>query len=334
MKTRGWPCWSAASDSRHRHSRVLTSWPSSCILTVFGSTRGTGAHVVRLALEAGHPVTAAARDLDPASLAGSVHGADTVVSTLGAANGRQPSTVYSTAGADILDAMRAAGVRRFLGVSAVPVAPRHQLGPVERLVVHPVRHRFFGARYADMARMEHLLRPSDADWTIVRPPRLTDGARTGQYRSAVDHHLRGGRSTSPPRPGGAAGRPGVAAAGRSIPSLSRSPKATTVARSSPLGRTTTNIRSSLVSVEYESTGKDVQRVRLQRHVPVLRHTLPPHEAAHHRLRAVTTRAGCSERVTVCANGWLPSSAASHHVGSYSYRSGAFKESSDGMASRS
>ncbi|MGH4015958.1 MAG: NAD(P)H-binding protein [Pseudonocardiaceae bacterium] len=63
-------------------------------LTVFGSTRGTGAHVVRLALDAGHTVTAAARDpadvqgsherlrtvrtdvLDPASLPGSVDGAD------------------------------------------------------------------------------------------------------------------------------------------------------------------------------------------------------------------------------------------------------------------
>lgn len=183
-------------------------------LTVFGSTRGTGAHVVRLALEAGHTVTAAARDparvqvsherlrtiradvLDPASLASSVHGADAVVSTLGAANGRQPTTVYSAGVTNILDAMRTADVRRFLGVSAVPVAPRDQFGPVERLVVYPVLHRFFGALYADMARMEHLLQHSDADWTIVRPPRLTDGARTGQYRSAVNHHLRGGHSIS------------------------------------------------------------------------------------------------------------------------------------------
>lgn len=50
--------------------------------------------------------------------------------------------------------------------------------------------------YADMARMEQVLRHSDADWTIVRPPRLTDGSLTGRYRTAVNHHLRVGRAIS------------------------------------------------------------------------------------------------------------------------------------------
>lgn len=183
-------------------------------LTVFGSTRGTGAQVVRLALEAGHTVVAAAREpadvqaaherlrtvradaLDPPSLAGSVNGAHAVISTLGTAGGRRPTTLYSAGVRNILDAMRAAGVRRFIGLSALPVTPRTEVALVERLVVYPILYRFFGASYADMARMEQVLRHSDADWTIVRPPRLTGGPRTGRYRTAANHHLRGARTIS------------------------------------------------------------------------------------------------------------------------------------------
>jgi uncharacterized protein YbjT (DUF2867 family) len=39
---------------------------------------------------------------------------------------------------------------------------------------------------ADAQRMEDLARASGLEWTIVRPPRLTDGTRRGQCRSAVD----------------------------------------------------------------------------------------------------------------------------------------------------
>ena len=54
-----------------------------------------------------------------------------------------------------------------------------------------------------MARMEQVLSCSEVGWTIVRPPRLTDQPDTGRYRTAVNHHLRRGRTisapTSPPR---------------------------------------------------------------------------------------------------------------------------------------
>lgn len=183
-------------------------------LTVFGSTRGTGAQVVRLALDAGHTVTAAARNpadvqvsherlhpvradvLDLPSLSGSVTGADAVISALGASNGRQPTTLYSAGVTNILDTMRTAGVRRFIGLSAQPVTPRAEAGLVERWVVYPILYRFFGAIYADMARMEQVLRHSETDWTIVRPPRLTEGPLTERYRMAVNHHLRGARTIS------------------------------------------------------------------------------------------------------------------------------------------
>jgi putative NADH-flavin reductase len=183
-------------------------------LTVFGGTGGTGAQVISAALDAGHTVIAPARDparirasherlravradvLAPPSLVGTVDGADAVVSALGLANGRRPTTVYSTGVGNILDAMRVAGVRRFVGVSALPVTPRAEVSVLERRVLYPILYRFFGAGYADMERMEQLLRRSAVDWTVVRPPRLTNGPATGRYRRAVNHHLPHGRTIS------------------------------------------------------------------------------------------------------------------------------------------
>ena len=46
--------------------------------------------------------------------------------------------------------------------------------------------------YADLALMEDLLRDSGLDWTVVRPPRLTDRPWTGGYRTAFEQNLRGG----------------------------------------------------------------------------------------------------------------------------------------------
>ena len=40
--------------------------------------------------------------------------------------------------------------------------------------------------------MEDALHESGLDWTIVRPPRLTNGARTGAYRIAYWQNLRRG----------------------------------------------------------------------------------------------------------------------------------------------
>jgi uncharacterized protein YbjT (DUF2867 family) len=51
-------------------------------------------------------------------------------------------------------------------------------------------------RYADLARMEDLLRESGLDWTIYRPPRLTNRRLTGRYRTALGRNLRGGVTIS------------------------------------------------------------------------------------------------------------------------------------------
>ena len=40
--------------------------------------------------------------------------------------------------------------------------------------------------------MEDVLRASDLDWTVVRPPRLTDKPVTGRYRTAYGQNIRRG----------------------------------------------------------------------------------------------------------------------------------------------
>jgi uncharacterized protein YbjT (DUF2867 family) len=42
--------------------------------------------------------------------------------------------------------------------------------------------------------MEDVLRGSGLDWTVVRPPQLTDKPLTGRYRTAYGHNIRGGFS--------------------------------------------------------------------------------------------------------------------------------------------
>ena len=60
---------------------------------------------------------------------------------------------------------------------------RHLFSPIKAVLR---RH------YADLARMEDVLRDSGLDWIVVRTPRLTDKALTGTYRTALGQNLRGG----------------------------------------------------------------------------------------------------------------------------------------------
>jgi uncharacterized protein YbjT (DUF2867 family) len=61
-----------------------------------------------------------------------------------------------------------------------------------RNLTYPILRSAFGEIYADLARMEDLLRDSDLDWTAVRPPRLTDKPLTGTYRTAYGQNVRHG----------------------------------------------------------------------------------------------------------------------------------------------
>lgn len=171
-------------------------------IVVLGASGRTGREVVTQAVEAGDEVVAVARagsDVpagatvvragfdDPAALDGAVRGADVVVSALGG-RGRGPTTVCADGVTAALAAMGRTGVRRLVVVSASGL-PGEGDDAAVRWLVKPILQRVFRHPYADMARMEEIVRAGEVDWTIVRPPRLTDGPATGTYRRALDRHL-------------------------------------------------------------------------------------------------------------------------------------------------
>lgn len=179
-------------------------------LTVFGATGGTGAQVLRRACAAGHDVTAVVRDparlpagladlivvtadvMDPDAIGGAISGRDAVISAMGPREGRAPTTVCADSAAAIVTAMRRSGVRRLAVVSNSGMHVDDRDGPFTRYVVKPILMRVLAHAYADMRRMEDLVAATDLDWTIVRPPMLTDGAHTGRYRTELGHNVRGG----------------------------------------------------------------------------------------------------------------------------------------------
>ncbi|MFF2223058.1 NAD(P)-dependent oxidoreductase [Streptomyces globisporus] len=183
-------------------------------ITVFGATGGVGQEITGQALEAGHEVTVVVRDpdrlpegLDRAALHGvvrlddevavraAVAGRDAVLSGLGA-RGRKANGVAERLTGRIVSAMEAEGTRRLLAVSAVPVGPKAAGDPLtDRLSLKVVR-AVFADLYADLARMEAVLAAGATDWTAVRPPRLTDGPRTGVYRKVVGGTPRSSRTIS------------------------------------------------------------------------------------------------------------------------------------------
>jgi len=189
-------------------------------LTIVGATGGIGRLLLEQAVAAGHEVTAVVRtpakltrpvravtvDLsepDRAALETAVAGADAVVSGLGPRS--QADAGVAARGTEaIIAAMKETGTRRLIVVSAAPLGtvpspaipnpPRHDPGDgfFMRTIFSHVAKTLFRAHYADLAVMEDDLRASGLDWTIVRPPRLSNRPLTGTYRTAYGRNVRGG----------------------------------------------------------------------------------------------------------------------------------------------
>ena len=194
-------------------------------LAIIAATGGVGEQLLRQALSAGHDVTAVVRNpaklpaalrdarVVTADLAGpqsgvleaAIAGTDAVLSGLGPAS--NSSAGIATRGTRaIAAAMDATGVKRLVVISAAPVGtvpsagrpapPKHD--PGDGFFMRNLGARFaraaFGKVYADLAAMEDLLRDSDLDWTVIRPPYLTSKPRTEHYRTSTGQNVRGGWS--------------------------------------------------------------------------------------------------------------------------------------------
>jgi putative NADH-flavin reductase len=177
-------------------------------IALFGATGRTGRQFLEQAGAAGHEVTAVVRDpagltgrsglsvvaadvMDPDAIGSLIAGQDAVVTAIGPRQGRKPITVQTESTASIINAMRHNGLRRLVVVSNSGMVTTGD-GPVSRIVAKPILRRLLQDTWADMQRMEELVRASELDWTILRPPMLTNGKRTGAYRITLDRNVRGG----------------------------------------------------------------------------------------------------------------------------------------------
>ncbi len=176
----------------------MTSDKNPMRLLILGATGGTGRAVVEQACARGHQVTALVRSPqklgalsdgvtvrrgDPLSvteLRAVLPDHDAVITALGPP-GPGRTTVLRESGRSIVEAMNAGGPRRLLVVSVAVLF--HDAGLVTALF----RHTLLRNIVADAAEMERSVMSSGLDWTIARPPRLTNGPLTRLYRVADDH---------------------------------------------------------------------------------------------------------------------------------------------------
>jgi putative NADH-flavin reductase len=153
---------------------------------VIGGHHGVGALVASSLQARGDDARVFEGDvLDPPALARSMNGVDAVISTLGP-NKASPPDLCARGTKNILDAMRAAHVRRIAQVTGAMIGhPHEHLGLVYRLIQRAVG----SAALEDRRVQERLVCDSQLDWTLVRPTRLTDGRPAPVLIDDVDERI-------------------------------------------------------------------------------------------------------------------------------------------------
>lgn len=167
-------------------------------LVVLGATGGVGREIIRQAIERRHAITAFARNLqrlakfgdrilaiqgDPlnsAELQPIIAGQDAILAAFGPPIPVPPSDTHLMLrfASALIDAMLRVGTRRLILVSTAFLFRDAIIPPA-----YLVGRLFFSGIVTDAAAMEAIVRKSTSEWTIARPPRLTDKRRTGAYRA-------------------------------------------------------------------------------------------------------------------------------------------------------
>ena len=167
-------------------------------LIVFGATGGVGQHFVRMALEAGHEVSAFVRTpeklqtkegvhiiqgdaLDAVAVANAIAGHDAVISCLGSSSGMKKSNELEKMGKNIADGMEAASVNRLVYCASAGVdreIPGLMGKVVMKLLANPLKdHR---------AAIDYYKTKKSIIYTIARPMGLKDDPLVTDYRESFD----------------------------------------------------------------------------------------------------------------------------------------------------
>jgi putative NADH-flavin reductase len=170
-------------------------------ICVLGATGDTGRHVVESALEAGHEVIAFVRD--PSKLERSddervrvvegdaeryedieraVEGTDAVISALGQAEGSSKRLLSKVAD-HLVRAMEAHDLERLVTLTGAGVQMPGDESTLGRKFMRGMMKVLARDILEDAQEHADKISASDLAWTIVRPPRLTHGDRSGSVEA-------------------------------------------------------------------------------------------------------------------------------------------------------
>lgn len=182
-------------------------------LAVLGAGGRTGREIVAQALAAGHHVTAMARRpedvtqehqnlsvvqadvFDPSTLRAPMVDQDAVISVIHTSR-QTTTTLYSRGVLNVLDAMSEAGVKRLVCADSQLISVPPGASLLRKFWIRTFPQKILRNPLLDMERMENELAYSEADWTVVRVPKLVDGPHTGEYRTSLDSPLSRPRAIS------------------------------------------------------------------------------------------------------------------------------------------
>jgi putative NADH-flavin reductase len=168
-------------------------------LAIFGATGRTGKPLLEQALNGGYEVVALARTpsnigishanlkviqgdvMNPADVERTVQGTDAVISVLGHTQ-ETPRTLLTVGMQRILAAMEKFGVKRLVSLTGAGVDDPHDKPKLVNHLIKTALKLMSGDVLKDSLRQCDEIRMSNLDWTIVRVPRLKDGAPIGKYR--------------------------------------------------------------------------------------------------------------------------------------------------------
>lgn len=163
-------------------------------ILLLGGTGRTGRLVIGALSDAGHEVRALHRREvpgvqtlvagidDPEAMAQALSGVDAVVSALASSNS---APVCSTAASTIVAAAKGRSCR-YVSVAGAGVDVPGDAKALPDRIVGGIMKLVVGRMLADRQREHQILAASDLDWTLLRPPRLIDGAPTGNVIWSFD----------------------------------------------------------------------------------------------------------------------------------------------------
>jgi len=171
-------------------------------VVILGATGGTGMELIRQSLAAGHAVTTFVRKPEPLktfygridlrtgdllhqeTMARVLEGHDAVLSGFGprVPVAKLDEHLLRDFATVLTGAMQQSGVRRAVLISTAFLFKDSVFPPT-----HLLGKMLFPSVVKDSAALESIVQSSGLDWTIVRPPQLTDRPRTGRYRERIGH---------------------------------------------------------------------------------------------------------------------------------------------------